>query len=813
MAKTYKILVNDGKGTDIQPVRVVQGAGANGGPARLLAKRGWRFELQDDLKGKSLAPDQVRIKRMGKNLALMFDGSQHADVVIEDFYAENTDKDKDNGSPKLVGTAENGGMYEYVPQDPAVSSMPAELKDGNTPVIMALGGGPLEGDFVLAGLPLVAAAGGISGWAVAGGAVVAAAAGGGGGGGSRAAVVVPSKATGLLTHDPVNDTGVSNQDSITKNQNPTYSGVADKGATVEVTVNGVLYTTTASTKDGSYSIPLTNNGKPLGDGVYTPSIKVSNATGGTITSDGAPFTIDHTTDKNQDATKSPTTVVDDNSGVPVAIVSIDSDTGSAATDFITSDGSLTFSGTVTGFKANGDVVHVQVVKADGSVVVNQYVTPDSQGVWSINHQTQTLAKGDYTIKASIEDLAGNVVEAAADQPLTIAGADVLVARNDTATVIENQTVKSDVKTGVLANDGDTTAQVISVMNVGLATASDAVAQDKTTKTTITGLHGQLDMFSDGHYEYRETDNSLPAGVHEKDTFTYEVQAVGSTRTATATLSIDITGTNDSATVALHSWKPVIALGEGADKYASNGHFDPLSVVDDDQGQAAILGISQLLSTTSYGVYYDLVVVKNTNGSYDWSYNHANKSPAPASTELKTVHDLFSFTSVDGTANATLDLEIATPNATKQEFNVRPVGTSHIVQGLEAIGKTETADTLVLRGSDSESQQTTFDFSDPTITKFTSIEKIDLKGQGLNTLKLCLTDLIQGEVSTSANPHQLFITGDANDTVDFHRLTSSNTAVSHDATSRQVNGSDYWVYRIGHDELLVQTTIANIAVYN
>ena len=84
----------------------------------------------DDLKGKSLAPDQVRIKRVGKNLTLMFDGSQRADVVIEDFYAENTDKDKDNGSPKLVGTAENGGMYEYVPQDPTVSSMPAELKDG-----------------------------------------------------------------------------------------------------------------------------------------------------------------------------------------------------------------------------------------------------------------------------------------------------------------------------------------------------------------------------------------------------------------------------------------------------------------------------------------------------------------------------------------------------------------------------------------------------------------------------------------------------------------------------------------------------------
>ena len=183
MAKTYKILVNDGKGTEIKPVSVVQGAGAKGDPVRMVAKRGWRFELQDDIKGKGLAPDQVRLKRMGKNLAVMFDGSQNADVVIEDFYADNKDDDKDNGMPMLIGQAENGGLYEYVPQDPAASSMPSQLKDGNTPVIASLGGGPLPTDFVLAGLPLVAAGGGLGGWLAGGAAAAAAAAGGGGGGG------------------------------------------------------------------------------------------------------------------------------------------------------------------------------------------------------------------------------------------------------------------------------------------------------------------------------------------------------------------------------------------------------------------------------------------------------------------------------------------------------------------------------------------------------------------------------------------------------------------------------------------------------
>jgi hypothetical protein len=188
MAKTYKILVNDGKGTDIKPLRVVQGNAINGDPVRLLAKRGWRIQLQDDSKGQGLAPDQVRLKRVGKDLAVLFDGSERADLVIEDYYAENTDKDKDNGMPTLVGTAENGGMYEYVPQDPAVNSMPAELKNNNTPVIVSLGGGPLGDDFVLAGLPLVAAAagGGIGLGALAGGGLLLAAAAGGKGGGAAA---------------------------------------------------------------------------------------------------------------------------------------------------------------------------------------------------------------------------------------------------------------------------------------------------------------------------------------------------------------------------------------------------------------------------------------------------------------------------------------------------------------------------------------------------------------------------------------------------------------------------------------------------
>ncbi len=419
MAKTYKILVNDGKGTDIKPVSVEQGVGAKGEPVHLVAKRGWRFQLQDELKGKGLAPDQVRLKRVGKDLVILFDGSQRADVVIEDYYAENTDKDKDNGMPTLVGNAENGGMYEYVPQDPAISSMPAELKDGNTPVIVSLGGGPLGDDFVLSALPLVAAAGGVSGWLVAGGVAAAAAAGGGGGGGSGAAVVVvPAKATGSLTHDATNDTGTLINDSYTKNNKPQLTINAEHGATVVVTVNGKDYNAIETSTPGVYTVEVGGNealGK-LNDGKYTPVIKVTNSAGSS-TADGTPFMVDQSATKNQPDNKD-----DPNNVATIEISAVSDDTGGDAHDFVTSDTTVLISGKVTGFSnsgvAAGERVHIQILDATNKVLVDEYVVPASDGTWVTAASSAALPIAKYTISATIEDAAGNVVKAVT-QPLEI----------------------------------------------------------------------------------------------------------------------------------------------------------------------------------------------------------------------------------------------------------------------------------------------------------------------------------------------------------------------------------------------------------
>lgn len=798
MAKIYKVLVNTGSGAESKPINVMQGVGDKGSPVRIVAQKGVRYELQDEAKGKGSAPDQVRVKRVGKSLALMFDGSKTPDVVLEDYYAVGSANDGD--LPVLAGLAENGNVYEYIPQDPALSSVTPALADGNTPVLMALGGGALGDGFVLSALPLAAAAGGFGGWAAAGAAVGAAALAGGGGGGGTNAGVLPSGQKGYLTRTATYDTGASSTDGYTQNNKPQLTINAESGAKVVVTVNGKDYTATESASKGVYTVDVGGSealGK-LTDGVYTPIIKVTNATGSSSVN-GDPFTIDTSTASNEDGKKTPTTVPDANSqsAIIINLGSIDtntgsSDTGSSKTDFVTSDGTLSFQGKVNGFVSNGDVVHLVLLNSANVAVVNQYVTPNSSGDWSFNNQATTLPIGTYTIKASLEDLAGNVVKIAANQPLTVALADTLVLRSETVSVSENTKVTKDAANGVLANDGDTTASTVEVTKVGNAVVSNS-------KVTVTGFHGQLDMFADGHYEYRQTDDSLTAGQKVTDSFTYEVQAVGTDRKQTATLTMDITGVNDKAEMTLSPANAQAIVVNGSTTFANAEA--PIKISDADKNEEAVQGIDLDGSTTNVGSLGALTTTGDGHGNYGFSYNKTGAQKADTNQ-----HDLFSFTSIDATANRTLDFVITgSGNVTKQEFNVAPLGNERSVKGLKVAGSNVTTDTLKLNGSNT-AEQTSFDFSDPAVSAFESIEKIEILGSGPNTVRLSLANLTQGD--TTAQTQQLWITGEANDALYF---TSTVAAV--DGGLVNDGGVQYHKYSFGSDELLVQAAIMTSITFN
>jgi hypothetical protein len=138
--------------------------------------------------------------------------------------------------------------------------------------------------------------------------------------------------------------------------------------------------------------------------------------------------------------------------------------------------------------------------------------------------------------------------------------------------------------------------------------------------------------------------------------------------------------------------------------------------------------------------------------------------------------------------------------------VAPLGTERSVKGLKAIGSTSTNDSLKLNGSSTD-EQTTFDFSDPAISTFTSIEKIEIQGNGPNTVRLSLASLMQGDTN-GAQSQQLFVTGDANDTLYF---TSSIAAV--DGGLVNVDSVEYHKYSFGSDDLLVQAAIMTSVTFN
>jgi len=120
----------------------------------------------------------------------------------------------------------------------------------------------------------------------------------------------------------------------------------------------------------------------------------------------------------------PAKVADQNKGLAVQIVSIDADTGVSATDFVTSDNTLTFKGTVANtFVKNGDFIELQLLDSKGEVVASQYVEPvndSGQWRWEWDNSKQALADGAYKLTAQVVDKAGNAVGAGPlEQAITI----------------------------------------------------------------------------------------------------------------------------------------------------------------------------------------------------------------------------------------------------------------------------------------------------------------------------------------------------------------------------------------------------------
>jgi len=365
-------------------------------PVTIKAQPALRYQLIDATTG--MAPDNIRVKRMGKDLAISFEGVDGSSLVISDYY-ENTVE----GFNALVGEAETGVYHAYTPETGQLSATVANLSDGGNPVGMALGGDQVT--------PSGAAVGALVGAAGFNPLLIAPLAllGAGKGGASSPHVTPPQVTAAKLASE--DDTGVSNSDGITKDNTPRLLIDADANAvSATVTVAGKTYTSTTKNAQGQFVVQIPDT-EPLSNGSVDFSVVVKDAAGYASTAFvGTSFVVDTSVDQNFQPP-----AADTNKGVPAQIMAISDDTGVSASDFNTSDNTLIFKGTVAAqFVKNGDVVELYLLDALGGVVASQYVEPVNAGgqwTWTWDNRAQKLPDGQYKLSAQVVDKAGNAVGA------------------------------------------------------------------------------------------------------------------------------------------------------------------------------------------------------------------------------------------------------------------------------------------------------------------------------------------------------------------------------------------------------------------
>ena len=234
------------------------------------------------------------------------------------------------------------------------------------------------------------------------------------------------------------DTGSSNSDNITSDTTPTIAGGgANPGDTITLKNGTTILGTAVVAADGSWSI--TPNA--LAPATYDLSVTATDLAGNVSPATTVRVVID---------TAAP--------AAPPAPNLIDaSDSGTSATDNITSTKTPTFSGTGT----VGETITVY----DGSTLLGTAVV-DGSGVW--NFVSPVLADGVHSIKTTATDLAGNV-SASYSPVLSVTvdtsaptGSGVLSSTSDTlnSTVQDNRTNDSTPILWGTAEAGSTVSVVV-----------------------------------------------------------------------------------------------------------------------------------------------------------------------------------------------------------------------------------------------------------------------------------------------------------------------------------------------------------------
>ncbi len=197
----------------------------------------------------------------------------------------------------------------------------------------------------------------------------------------------PEAAKSITITGITDDTGAINSDFITSDTTLTVRGVlgaalgANEFAQIS-TDNGVTWVNVTLAADGLNWTYV--DGRTLTNGTTTWQVRVIDQAG------------------NVGATGSQTAQIDTvNPAQVLTIASISTDTGSSATDFITSDTTLTLTGSLGAGLASGEVAQISL---DGGATWATVTTNGTQ--WSYT-DSRTLSDGSYVYQVRVLDLAGN----------------------------------------------------------------------------------------------------------------------------------------------------------------------------------------------------------------------------------------------------------------------------------------------------------------------------------------------------------------------------------------------------------------------
>ncbi|WP_269915926.1 beta strand repeat-containing protein [Alteromonas sp. PRIM-21] len=259
--------------------------------------------------------------------------------------------------------------------------------------------------------------------------------------------------TGTVVIDTTAPT-VAINDLTTNDTTPELTGtVNDPNAVVVVTIDGVDYTAT-NNGDGTWTL-ADNIVALLAEGNYTAVVTATDAVGNVAT-DTSAVVIDTTIDGN-------------NNGQTVTFDSISNDSGVAG-DFITSDSTLIFNGTVD--LGDNTTLTVTVDGTSYTFGTDPELTIDGSGNWSLDLTGTTLPAGTYAVVATVTDEAGNSASTASQNVVVQA----LDAINDGNTVDMGEPV-------VTVNPPETTSNVDVI---GLTEATGGV--DASASFTVSPNH-------------------------------------------------------------------------------------------------------------------------------------------------------------------------------------------------------------------------------------------------------------------------------------------------------------------------------------